>query len=480
MLASIILGLTAFALCLILTPLCRDLFLRYNIVDHPDSMRKLHLTPIPRIGGIPIVLSYAGAICLMLLFAPHGAQIYIQHTRLIWSLLPATAVIFATGLLDDLIGLTPKQKLGGQLLGAILAVSLGARLSIFHGMGSSLWVTIPVSIVWLIACTNAVNLIDGLDGLASGVGIFATVATFFAALASGNMGLAMATVPLAGCLLAFLRYNFSPASVFLGDCGSLTIGFMLGCFGLIWSQRGGTVLDMAGPLMVLALPLIDVTLSVGRRLLRGVPIFSGDRGHIHHMILARGFKPRNAALILYFVCFLAAFFALLQSFSRSQFRAPIIGVFCSLIWVGVNYLGYVEFGALRKTLSRKSVLRLLQEEIYLHELRRRLDAADNVEDCWLVVRSVCKDLSFATAQMYLQDRSFEAVFNPNIVNPSWKLTLALGRKGHLILSRSSDDKPPKIMMSTLTLIQELIEEKEIALVMQPISATSTHMASGAA
>jgi UDP-GlcNAc:undecaprenyl-phosphate GlcNAc-1-phosphate transferase len=240
------------------------------------------------------------------------------------------------------------------------------------------------------------------------------------------------------------------------------------------------MLDMAGPLMVLALPLIDVTLSVGRRIVRGVPIFSGDRGHIHHMILARGFKPRNAALILYSVCFLAAFFALLQSFSRAQFRAPIIGVFCSLIWIGVNYLGYVEFGALRKTLSRKSVLRLLQEEIYLHELRRRLDDADTVEACWLVVRAVCKDLSFCTAQMYLQDQSFDSTFNANTTNPSWKLTLALGRKGHLILTRSSDDRPPKLMMSTLTLIQESIQEKDFDFAVQPISNPSTHMASGAA
>jgi UDP-GlcNAc:undecaprenyl-phosphate GlcNAc-1-phosphate transferase len=477
MYAIIGLGVTAFLLCLVLTRICRDIFLRYRIVDHPDNERKLHLRPIPRIGGIPIMISYAGALLIMLFFAPHGAQLYIQHRTLLWSLLPATGVIFMTGLLDDLIELTPKQKLGGQFFAAILAVSLGARISMFNGHPASLWISVPVSLIWLIACTNAVNLIDGLDGLATGVGVFATVATLLAALVSGNLGLAAATVPLVGCLLAFLKYNFSPASIFLGDCGSLTIGFMLGCFGLIWSQRSGAILDMAGPLMVLALPLVDVGLSIGRRLLRGVPVFKGDRGHIHHMILARGFKPRTAALILYFVCFVAAFFGLLQSYSRTEFRAPIIGFFCCLIWIGINYLGYVEFGALRKTLSRKAMLRVLQEEIYLHELRRRLENTDTAESCWGIVSSASKDLGFASAQMYLQDQSFEEVFAAGIGDPSWKLTLALGRRGHLTLTRTNDSKPPKLMMSTLVLLQESIATKEFDLEAASVAASASRVIS---
>ena len=471
-------GATAFILCLILTPLCRDLFLRYKIVDHPDEDRKLHLSPIPRIGGIPIVISYAGALCLMIFFAPQGAQLYIQHRTLLLSLMPATAVIFLTGLLDDLIELSPLQKLSGQFIAAALAVALAAKLTAVHGQPYSLWISIPLSLVWLIACTNAVNLIDGLDGLASGVGIFATIATLAEAILSGNLGLAAATIPLVGCLLAFLRYNFSPASIFLGDCGSLTIGFMLGCFGLIWSQRSGTLLGMAGPSMVLVLPLVDVALSIGRRFLRGVPIFKGDRGHIHHMILARGFKPGSVALILYSVCFIAAFFALLQNYSREEFRAPIIGVFCSLVWVGVNYLGYVEFGALRKTLSRRSVLSGLHEEIYLHELRRSIQEAETVESCWAVVREACKDVGFATSQMYLLGCSFEANFILSTVPPSWKMTVALGREGLLMLTRTGEGPPPHLMMSALILLQETIGEKEVALA-NPTSSV-THMVSGAA
>ncbi len=479
MYAILSLGLTAFLLCLIATPVCRDLFLRFNIVDHPDGDRRFHLTPIPRIGGIPIVLSYAGALGLMLAFAPHGARISVQHSRLIWSLLPAAAIIFLTGLIDDIWGLKPKQKLAGQFAAAALAVGLGARLTIAHGLFASPWVSIPVSLLWLIGCSNAFNLIDGLDGLASGVGLFAMVTTLLAAILHGNMGLAMATVPLCGCLLAFLRYNFSPASIFLGDCGSLTMGFMLGCFGLIWSQNSGTFLGMAAPLMALALPLVDVALSIGRRFLRNAPIFSGDRGHIHHMVLARGFKPRDTALILYAVCGVAAFLSLLQSFANYQLRGLTILVFCSLVFAGVNYLGYVELSAARRTLSRKMILRIVKEEIYLQELEHSLTLANTTEECWAIVRNTCSDMHFASVQMFLQGESYAEDFILRDSEPTWKLNLVIGRSGYLALTRVSERKPPKLMTPVLDLLQETIQRKE-AVLLKHRSGIGPRVISGAA
>ena len=467
----------SFLLCLALTPLCRDLFLRFNIVDHPDASRKLHVKPIPRIGGIPIVLSYGLALLIMVSLAPHSARISVRHSTLILELLPAAAVIFITGLLDDLLTLKPWQKLGGQLLGAVLAVSLGARLSFSAGHLISLWISVPLSIVWLIGCTNAVNLIDGLDGLATGVGLFATITTLIVAIIQGNLGLAMATVPLVGCLLAFLRYNFSPASVFLGDSGSLTIGFMLGCFSLIWSQHSGTMLGMAAPLMALALPLIDVGLSIGRRMLRNKPIFEGDRGHIHHMVLARGFKPRDAALILYGFSALAAFLALLQSFTSYQYRGLILLVFCALVWTGIHSLGYVELSAARRTLTHRMVLRVLKEEIYMQELSRSLAKAETVEDCWQIIRGACHDLSFASVQMYLHEVSYEATFVSRISEHSWRLTVSLGKKGHLILTRAQESNSPRHMIAVLDQLQQGVRAREHLFVQSPAKSI---VASGAA
>ncbi len=473
------LGVTAFLLCLILTPLCRDLFLRFNIVDQPDSERKFHLKPIPRIGGIAIVLSYAGALVLMLALAPHGARIWIRHAHLLRSLLPAAGLVFLVGVIDDIWGLKPRQKLAGQLVAAVLAVSLGARLSAIGGLPHSPWITLPLSVLWLVACTNAVNLIDGMDGLASGVGLFAVLATLLASVLSGNLGLAMATAPLAGCLLAFLRYNFSPASIFLGDCGSLTIGFMLGCFGLIWSAHSGTMLGLAAPLMALALPLIDVGLSISRRYLRSVPIFKADRGHIHHMVLARGFKPKDAALILYGVCGVSGFLALVMSFIGHQFRGLVLLVFCSLAWTGVQMLGYVELSAARRTLSRRTMLRVLKEEIYLQELEWALSKASDAEACWKIVRNACVEMHFASVQMQLTNELFEESFEPQGFEASWRLHLTIGRKGHLVLTRIQERKPPKLMGSVLDLLQSMLRDKEISM-LRELHSQDIRVISGAA
>ena len=157
------------------------------------------------------------------------------------------------------------------------------------------WLSLPLTLLWLVGCANAFNLIDGIDGLATGAGLFATVTILIGALLSNNVPLALATVPLAGALLGFLRYNFNPASIFLGDSGSLTIGFLLGCYGVLWSQKGATMLGMTAPLMALAVPLLDTGLAVARRFLRHQPIMSGDAAHIHHRLLARGLTPKDCA-----------------------------------------------------------------------------------------------------------------------------------------------------------------------------------------
>ncbi|HEY0786842.1 MAG TPA: MraY family glycosyltransferase [Acidobacteriaceae bacterium] len=460
--APLSLGVTAFLLCSIATPLCRNLCLRLKIVDHPDGTRKLHCKPIPRVGGVPIVLSYAGAVALMAAVAPRAALIHIQHQALLWSMLPAVALVFATGLLDDLVGLRPSHKLVGQVVAAVFAVTFGARIHLLTGVPSSAWITLPLSVLWLLGCTNAFNLIDGLDGLASGVGLFATVTVLFAAMLQGNMGLAMATIPLAACLLAFLRYNFSPASIFLGDCGSMTIGFLLGCFGLIWSQKSATLLGMSAPVMAMAVPLIDVGLSIGRRFLSSRPIFEADRGHIHHRLLAKGLKPRNVALILYGVCGIAAMLSLLQSVVAYQFRGLTVVLFCALALYGVKRLGYVEFQLARRMLSRKSILRSLQEELYLHDLKLLLESAQTVEACWAVVSTACQDMQFDSVQMQLKGREFEANGTMCAATYSWQLTVSLGTTGYLRLARLRESDSPRLMMSVVHSLQETIRAKDLA------------------
>ena len=469
MYAFLVLGISAFVFCLVLTPICRDLFHRAGLVDRPDADRKFHLRAVPRMGGIPIALSYALSLMLVLWFTPGSSKIYIQHQQLFFSLLPAAGLIFMTGLLDDLIGLKPWQKLAGQLAAAILAVSFGAHLSNHH---LHPWVSILLSVGWLVGCTNAVNLIDGMDGLATGVGLLATLTTLFVALLGGNAGLALATVPLAGALLAFLRYNFSPASVFLGDCGSLTIGFVLGCFGLVWSQRTGTMLGMVAPLMALSLPLIDVGLAIGRRFLRAVPIFKGDRGHIHHMVLALGFSTRGAVLVLYAVCGVFASLAVLASFSARGLAMITILLFCGFVLAGVHRLGYIEFRAARKTLSRRNVLLAVQEEIYLQELSRSLLDADTIDAWWLFVRTACSDLRFTTAELHFNGKAFYEEFVVTSQKPSCRMEIDLGEHGYLLLTRVPENTPPRVMMAVLHHLQSSIEQKDLLFRKVELSITS--------
>ncbi len=455
------LGFLAFSLCLVATPLCRNLFIRLGITDKPDTIRKLHKHPTPRAGGVAIAFSYAAALLLLLLIAPHGMRIFIRHKVLLLSLLAPAGLVFATGLVDDLKGLKPRAKLLGLAIASVLAVALGARITLVNGHPASPWITIPLSIFWLLACSNALNLIDGLDGLASGVALFATLTTLLAAVLQGNTGLVMATVPLAGCLLAFLRYNFNPASVFLGDCGSLTIGFLLGCFGLIWSQKSATFLGMAAPMMVLALPLMDVSLAIGRRYISKRPIFQGDRGHIHHQLLALGFTPRYAALILYGVCGVAAALSLLQSILSDRFQGLIVILFCCLAVVGVNRLKYIEFSVARELFSRRTFLRFLQERAYSESLRRSVAEAATPDACWQVIATMCRDLHFSFAHLEYAGHNFAGVFYRNDEEPTWKITLTLGSHGMLYLTRVGGVPSHGVTLRALQELQDLFAAKDL-------------------
>lgn len=325
---------------LLLTPLVRNVFRRWNLLDRPGH-RKVHAEPIPRVGGVSIALAYLIAYAALIAAGLKGGHVVWSARADIWRLLPAAAAIFALGLADDLFSLKPWHKLLGQLAAAALAVYADVHLTSFAGYPiSSPWDHL-LTIGWLLLCTNAVNLIDGIDGLATGVGLFATVTTLIAALLQGNIDLALATAPLAGALLGFLRYNFNPATIFLGDCGSLTIGFLLGCFGILWSQKATTILGMTAPLMALAIPLLDTGLAIARRFVRRQPIFSADRGHIHHRLLDRGLTPRRAALVLYACCALGAICSIaVMNASMSGF---VIIIFCAATWIGVQHLGYIEF-----------------------------------------------------------------------------------------------------------------------------------------
>ena len=335
----------------------------------------------------------------------------------------------------------------------MLAVWLGARITLFSGHVVSPWLSLPLSVFWLLACSNALNLIDGLDGLATGVGLFATLTTLLAAVLQGNLGLAMATVPLAACLLAFLRYNFSPATAYLGDCGSLTIGVLLGCFALIWSQKSATFLGMAAPMMALALPLIDVALAIGRRYLGSRPIFQPDREHIHHRLLALGCKPRDAALILYGVCGLAAILSLLQSTLSNRFQGLTVVFFCALALLGIRRLDYTEFRLARRLVSRRALQQLLRETSCLNALARAIDEAADAEACWNVIQESRRKLQIAVVSMEFDGYRFGSGLPGASDENDWIMTIRLGDRGRLTLTHDDESEWPQMTIAALSTMQ---------------------------
>lgn len=479
MYALLALGTLAFVFCLALTPVFRYLSLKLGLVDQPDHNRKVHKYPIPRTGGVAIVLSYALALGFMIRFAPSSAAVAIQHRDLLWSLFPAVGLIFLVGLVDDLLGMKAWHKLLGQIAAALWAVSMGARIPLFNGHPGADWIVWPLSVLWLVGCTNAFNLIDGMDGLASGVGLFATFTTLLAALLQGNWGLAMATVPLAGCLLAFLRYNFNPASIFLGDSGSLTIGFLLGCFGVIWSQKSATLLGMVAPLMAFSLPLFEVGLSIGRRFLRNQPIFQPDRGHIHHRLLNRGLHPRAVALILYTACGIAAILSLLQSSLSFHLGGFIIVLFCSLSLFGIRRLDYVEFRTAGQVLRQGRILQMMQGEIHLQNFRSAMNAAKTLSDCWNIICEACEEMDFCSVRMAINGHNFQETFKTPIDDPTWQIRVKLKMEGQIVLIRNNESMPHalagflKVLQETMSDTKRFAPELKIADVSASISLLGT-------
>jgi len=367
----------AFVIAVILTPIIRDISRSFNLVDRPGK-RKVHAHPLPRVGGIAIAIAY----CVSLI-SFSGSSVSVTDSIPVWRILPGAALVFLTGLLDDVFSLKPILKIIGLAGAASVAFACGIRMGGLADHPLGVWLEFPLTVLWLVATSNALNLIDGLDGLCAGMGLMSTLALFTAAMRHGNFSLAYATLPLAGALLGFLCYNINPATVFLGDSGALTIGFLLGCYGMIWTQKTSTLISMMVPMLALSVPLLDASLAVVRRFLRRQPIFSADRSHIHHRLLDRGLSPRQAVWVLYLFAALAAGMALLaSSFMGTRYQGFIILLFCGVALIGIRQLRYSEFGIIGRLLLRGGIKRTVNLRLKIESLASVLQRAATESDWW--------------------------------------------------------------------------------------------------
>lgn len=299
--------LTAVALVatLVVTPVVRELSVRASLVDRPGG-RKVHVKAVPRLGGIGIFAGFSVALAVEVAGGLAGWwPAVISHNDLpLAGALAGCAAIFAVGLIDDVRGLTPGVKFAGQLLAAALPIAAGLRMEfVGNPFGGGLFqlglLSYPVTALWIVAFANVFNLIDGLDGLAAGVAAIAGASFLMLAIDMNMVVAAVLAAALIGACAGFLRYNFNPASIIMGDSGALFIGFALGCMSLLGVMKSAAAITLVAPLLVIGVPVFDTGSAIIRRWRSGRPIQEADNGHIHHRLLHRGFSQRQTVLIIY-------------------------------------------------------------------------------------------------------------------------------------------------------------------------------------
>ncbi|MEA3400367.1 MAG: MraY family glycosyltransferase [Armatimonadota bacterium] len=296
-------------LSLALTPVARRLAIRHEFVDRPVR-RSSHAQPVPFGGGFAIVVAF-WLTTLVLQWPPSRPMV---------GLLAGSLILLIVCTLDDKHGLPAGPRLGAQVAVGLIAYHFGVRVvqvsNPLHGMVGSEYIfmgllELPVTVLWIVFITNAVNWLDGLDGLAGGISaIGATTLALIAAFGEQSLTVVVPAAALAGSALGFLRYNFNPASIFMGDVGAMFLGYMLACLSVVGAVKGPTALVLVVPLLVLGLPIYDSAATIFKRLLAGRPIHHADRGHLHHRLLDTGLSTRETVLFMYGITGLLCMIAL--------------------------------------------------------------------------------------------------------------------------------------------------------------------------
>ncbi|MBQ4092496.1 MAG: undecaprenyl/decaprenyl-phosphate alpha-N-acetylglucosaminyl 1-phosphate transferase, partial [Firmicutes bacterium] len=306
-----------------------------GVFDAPDA-RKVHKKPMTRMGGLGI---YCGFLA--------GFLVYGDFSREMLGWMLSCSFVVAVGFYDDVKNISPKLKFLGQIVAACILMAFGVHLEYFSipftdtiiDMGFFGYV---ISLLWLVGVCNAVNLIDGLDGLAGGVSAIAALSLGVVTYAGGLSVVAALCVILFGSILGFLRWNFNPAHLFMGDCGSLLLGFLLAVFSLMGISEGATLIGLAVPILILGIPILDTFFAIIRRKRSGKPIFQADKGHFHHLLLGMGLSHRDTVLFIYAVTFLFGAMALMITLLPTMYSILASFVVLLLIFAGALKLGILN------------------------------------------------------------------------------------------------------------------------------------------
>ena len=334
--------LIAIGAALVVTPGVILFAAKTGAMDAPDA-RKVHKKPIPRIGGIGIYIAFMAG--MLVVMSMNVLTEEVSHELI--GLLFGGSLIVLLGIIDDYKNLPAKVKLVGQIIAAtVLVVVFDVRIDfITDPFGDYLFLefmAIPATIFWIVGLTNTVNLIDGLDGLAAGVSTIACITIFLVALQQDILLVAVLTAALGGAAMGFLYYNFNPARIFMGDSGSMFLGYMLAGISIIGAVKCAATIALIVPILALGLPILDTTFAIVRRYRGGVPIFKPDKGHLHHRLLDLGFTQRQAVLLMYVISALLGLSAVALTEVSPQFAILIVGLVVAAVLFGAKKIGILR------------------------------------------------------------------------------------------------------------------------------------------
>ncbi len=408
---------------LVITPLIRRFCQRYKLLDIPLDGRRIHRKAVPRLGGFALYLSCLTALSLL----PFVDNLLTQtlsglKPEFLTLFVPATLVLLLGGY-DDLKGTNAVVKFVGLGLIATLFYAMGGRIDalsipLFGSVQLPPLFSFAITVVWLVGITNAFNLIDGMDGLASGAALFSSLVILGVSISQERTLMIVVSLVLCGALAGFLRYNFNPASIFLGDSGSLFVGFLLAALSVLGTQKATTAVAIVVPILAFGFPMVDTAMTMGRRLLSRKPVFQGDTEHIHHMLLARGWSQRRAALVLYGVCALFGLAALVFPATGSKLTGFMMFVISVAVIIAVGHLRYHEVDELRAGVKRTVGDRRLRvaNNIRVRRAALALSNASDLHEMFEATRHMldCGAFTFANAEVGqpgradMNERAYEA------------------------------------------------------------------------
>lgn len=350
--------LIAFACAIVLTPVARRLAQRLGAIDRPDGKRKLHERPVPLFGGVAVFLSVAVGL-LVTIWGPLPAD--DDLIRLCTVLLPVAGFVCLFGVVDDVWDLPAKFKLLLQIAAASVVVSAGYWVDWFVVFGYRIelgWLGVPITILWLVGCINALNLLDGMDGLASMVGLLTSLMMAAVATLSGHDHVAELALVMAGALAGFLVFNLPPASIYLGDSGSMVIGLFVGMLGIQGSLKTTATLSITAPAVIMCIPMLDIVMAIIRRRLTGRRFDAADRGHIHHRLLDRGLSTWQALSLISALCLMTGAAATASTIFSNDLLAWITALTMVALLIVTRMFGHYELSLLKVWVGGKLAVRV--------------------------------------------------------------------------------------------------------------------------